>query len=59
MTDAPHAIRMQMENTKAQMAILKSFSSGRDRPVVVAVIGCVVTTTVVLLPVCGWKLYVS
>ena len=58
MTDAPHAIRMQMEKTRTHMAILMSFSSSRDRPIVVAVVGCVTTTTVVLSG-CGWGVYAS
>ena len=47
-----------MENTRAHIAIPEFFSSGSDRPVVVAVMGSIVTT-VVEFASCGWEVYTS
>jgi len=53
MTDTPHVIRVNRENTRAHMATPEWSSSGGDTRVVVAVTGCAATTTVVLAT-CGW-----
>ena len=53
MTDPPHVMRVKRENTRAHMATPEWFSSGGDTGMVVAVVGCAATTTVVLAS-CGW-----